>query len=88
MATIAEIERSIQVIRGQRVMLDSDMAKLYGVPTHRLNEQVSRNRDRFHEDFAYQFTQQEFTALISQNATSKSDGAAAENALGSSRNKA
>jgi hypothetical protein len=52
-------------------MLDSDLAKLYGVPTHRLNEQVSRNKERFPSDFAYQLTQQEFTALISQNAISK-----------------
>jgi hypothetical protein len=52
-ATAVEIERSILVIRGQRVMLDSDLAKLYGVPTYRLNEQVSPNKDRFPEDFAY-----------------------------------
>jgi hypothetical protein len=51
-ATIAEIEQSIHVIRGQRVMLDTDLAALYGVPTFRLNEQVSRNRNRFPEDFA------------------------------------
>lgn len=56
--TALEIEQSIHVIRGQRVMLDSDLAKLYGVPTYRLNEQVSRNKDRFPEDFAYQLTQQ------------------------------
>jgi hypothetical protein len=70
-ATAIEIERSIHVIRGQRVMLDSDLAKLYDVATQRLNEQVSRNKDRFPVDFAYQLTPQEFTALISQNATSK-----------------
>jgi hypothetical protein len=70
-ATVEELERSIHVIRGQRVMLDSDLAALYGVPTHRLNEQVSRNKDRFPEDFAYQLTQQEFTSLKSQIAISK-----------------
>jgi hypothetical protein len=70
-ATIEEIERSIHVIRGQRVMLDSDLAILYGVPTHRLNEQVSRNKNRFPEDFSYQLSQQEFTSLISQIAISK-----------------
>jgi len=70
-ATIEEIERSIHVIRGQRVMLDSDLAILYGVPTHRLNEQVSRNKDRFPDDFSYQLSQQEFTSLISQIAISK-----------------
>jgi hypothetical protein len=70
-ASVVEIERSIHLIRGQRVMLDSDLARLYGVPTHRLNEQVSRNKERFPNDFAYQLSQQEFTALISQNAISK-----------------
>jgi len=70
-ATIEEIERSIHVIRGQRVMLDADLAILYGVTTHRLNEQVSRNKARFPEDFAYQLSQQEFTSLISQIAISK-----------------
>jgi hypothetical protein len=71
LASVRDIEQSIRVIRGQRVMLDADLAKLYGVPTHRLNEQVSRNRDRFPADFAYQITQQEFMSLISQIATSK-----------------
>jgi hypothetical protein len=71
-ATALEIERSIHVIRGQRVMLDADLAKLYRVPTHRLNEQVSRNKDRFPDDFAYQLTLQEFRNLISQNAISSS----------------
>lgn len=69
--TPADIERAIHVVRGQRVMLDSDLAKLYGVTTSRLNEQLSRNKDRFPEDFAFQLTQQEFTALMSQIAISK-----------------
>lgn len=64
------IERVIFVVRGQRVMLDADLAELYGVQTRRLNEQVARNLDRFPEDFAFQLTQQEFTNLISQIATS------------------
>ncbi len=71
-ATIEEIERSIHVIRGQRVMLDADLAILYRVPTRQLNQQVSRNKDRFPDDFAYQLTQQEFTNLISQIVTSSS----------------
>ena len=66
-----EIENAIHVVRAQRVMLDSDLAKLYGVTTRRLNEQVQRNKDRFPEDFAFQLTQQEFTVLMSQIATSK-----------------
>ena len=69
--TPAEIEQAIHVVRGQRVMLDSDLAKLYGVTTGRLNEQLSRNKDRFPEDFAFQLTQREFTALMSQIAISK-----------------
>ena len=68
---IEQIDRSIHVIRGQRVMLDFDLAKLYGVQTLRLNEQVRRNRDRFPDDFAFQLTEQEFRALISQIAISK-----------------
>ena len=67
----AELEQAIHVVRGQRVMLDSDLAKLYGVTTSALNQAVSRNTDRFPDDFAYRLTKQEFTALISQNVTSK-----------------
>lgn len=70
-ATVEEIERSIHVIRGQRVMLDADLAALYGVPTRVLNQQVSRNADRFPEDFAYQLTEQEFRSLTSQIVISK-----------------
>lgn len=70
-AIAAEIERAIHVFRGQRVMLDSDLALLYGVTTRALNQQVSRNKERFPEDFAFPLTQQEFTALMSQIVTSK-----------------
>lgn len=69
---IEQIERTIHVIRGQRVMLDFDLAKLYGLPTARLNEQVRRNLERFPEDFAFQLSRQEFTNLMSQFATSSS----------------
>jgi hypothetical protein len=62
----------IATIRGQRVLLDSDLAKLYGVTTTRLNEQVKRNLDRFPTDFMFRLTQEEWDALISQIATSKS----------------
>lgn len=61
----------IHVIKGHRVVLDSDLAELYGVTTYRLNEQVKRNRDRFPRDFLFQLTEQEVTALRSQNAISK-----------------
>jgi hypothetical protein len=72
LATVDEIERSIHIIRGQRVMLDADLAKLYGVTTKQLNQQVSRNNDRFPEDFAYQLTPQEVSNLKSQFVTSSS----------------
>ncbi len=60
------IEQKILLIRGQKVMLDSDLAKLYGVSTKRLNEQVSRNPGRFPPDFSFQINIQEVTALRSQ----------------------
>ena len=62
----------IYLIRGQKVLLDSDLAELYGVETRRLNEQVNRNKARFPEDFMFRLNDQEFTGLISQFATSKS----------------
>jgi hypothetical protein len=65
-----KIERRILFIRGERVILDSDLAELYGVETRRLNQQVSRNRDRFPEDFSFRLTNKEVTALMSQFATS------------------
>ena len=64
------IESLIRVIRGQQVMLDSDLAFLYGVETKRLNEQVKRNRERFPDDFMFQLTKEEQDCLKSQNATS------------------
>ncbi len=67
---IERIASQIYLIRGQKVMLDSDLATLYGVMTGRLNEQVKRNLRRFPEDFAFQLTQEEFAALMSQNAIS------------------
>jgi hypothetical protein len=71
---VERIERLIYLIRGQKVMLDSDLAEIYGVTTRRLNEQVRRNLDRFPSDFAFQLTRQELTNLMSQFATSSSYG--------------
>ena len=65
------IERRIYLIRGQKAMLDSDLAELYQVSTGRLNEQVSRNRSRFPADFMFQLTRQESDSLRSQIATLK-----------------
>ena len=59
----------ILTIRDQKVVLDSDLARVYSVTTKRLNEQLRRNRKRFPEDFAFQLTAEEFTALTSQFAT-------------------
>jgi hypothetical protein len=58
------------LIRGQRVMLDSDLAAIYQVSTKRLNQQLRRNRSRFPVDFAFQITAEELTNLKSQIATS------------------
>lgn len=59
LAPIERIEQAILLIRGQKVMLDSDLARLYGVPTKRLNEQVRRNQRRFPPDFMFQLTKAE-----------------------------
>jgi hypothetical protein len=67
-----DIQRLVHVVRGQRVMLDFDLARLYGVRTAALNQAVRRNADRFPGDFAYQLTQQEVTNLMSQIVTSSS----------------
>jgi hypothetical protein len=67
---IANLEAAIHLIRGQRVMLDADLAMIYGVTTKRLNQQLKRNRLRFPPDFAFQLTVQEFRNLKSQIATS------------------
>lgn len=66
------IVQAIRVIRGQKVLLDADLAALYGVETKRFNEQVKRNQQRFPEDFMFQLIEEEFAALRSQNATSNS----------------
>jgi ORF6N domain len=68
------VESRILLIRGQKVMLDSDLAELYGVTTKRFNEQVKRNRNRFPEDFMFMLTKEEAEILRSQFATSSSWG--------------
>jgi hypothetical protein len=68
---IASVERRIYFIRGQKVMLDTDLAELYTVPTFRLNEQVKRNRHRFPADFMFQLSPKEAACLTSQFAMSK-----------------
>ncbi len=68
------LQSLILVLRGQRVMLGSDLARIYGVELKRLNEQVKRNLERFPEDFAFQVNRQEFAVLKSQIATASSHG--------------
>src|SRR6266567_7532710 len=70
-ATNEPIEPAIRVIRGQRVILDSDLANIYGVTTARLNQQVNRNLAKFPPDFMFRLTRDEFNSLMLQIATSK-----------------
>lgn len=69
--SLARVERTIHVIRGQKVMLDSDLAEVYGVPTKALVQATKRNRDRFPEDFMFQLTAEESESLRSQIVTLK-----------------
>ena len=70
-APLASVDSHIRVIRGQRVMLDSDLAALYHVQTSRLNQAVKRNASRFPEDFMFQVTEKELECLMSQIVISK-----------------
>ena len=64
----------IYVIRGQQVMLDFDLAEIYGYSTSAFNQQVNRNIEKFDEDFMFRLTQQEFENLMSQNVISSWGG--------------
>lgn len=64
---LSQVESMIYVIRGQRVMLDRDLADLYGVETRTLNQSVKRNIDRFPEDFMFKLSQEEFSKLALHN---------------------
>ncbi len=68
--SIDTLAARIHFLRGQKVMLDADLAELYGVPTKRFNEQVKRNIERFPADFMFQLTDEEHESLRSQFATS------------------
>src|SRR2546428_13817166 len=70
--TTDQLGRLIYEIRGQRVMLDSDLASIYGVETKALNRAVKRNRDRFPKDFVFQLTRHESELLRRQFGTLKS----------------
>jgi hypothetical protein len=64
-----DVDRRILIIRGQSVMLDRDLARIYGVSTKQLNQQVRRNRERFPEDFMFQLTEKEADTMRSQIVT-------------------
>ena len=83
-ASVEQIESQIFLIRGQKVMLDADLAELYGVETKRFNEQVRRNSERFPEDFMFQLTAEEYANLRSQFDTSslRSQIATSNNSVG------
>ncbi len=68
---IPDVDGIIRTVRKQRIILDTDLAALYGVQTFRFNEAVKRNRSRFPEDFMFQLTKEEADALTSQIAMSK-----------------
>jgi hypothetical protein len=67
-----EIISQIYFIRGRKVMIDSDLARIYGVTTARLNQQVTRNQDRFPSDFMFELSLEEYRNLMLQIATSSS----------------
>jgi phage regulator Rha-like protein len=69
-ALVLPVESRIIVLRHQKVILDSDLAELYGVPVKRLNEQIKRNQERFPSDFMFQLNPEEQASLRSQSATS------------------
>jgi hypothetical protein len=71
MVSTQDITRAILVLRGHRVLLDTELASLYGVATKRFNEQVRRNRKRFPPDFMFQLTAEEISSLRSQIAALK-----------------
>ena len=72
LTVLEPVEPLIRELRGERVIFDSDLARIYGVPTFRFNEAVKRNQDRFPADFRFQLTPVEFDNLISQIAISSS----------------
>jgi len=71
---VERIEKCIFLIRGEKVMLDRDLARLYGVQTYNLNKAVSRNRDRFPNDFMFRLSQEEFNHLRFQSDASSWGG--------------
>jgi hypothetical protein len=80
---IRAVEATILAIRGQKVILDADLARVHGVPTKALNQAVKRNPEKFPEDFAFRLTAQEVTYLKSQSVTSSDDAIRSQFVTGS-----
>jgi len=85
--TTVDITTLIVTARGKRVILDRDLAGLYGTTTKRLNEQVKRNRNRFPDDFMFQLTAKEWADLTSQIAMSNAQSNRSQFATGSQRHR-
>jgi hypothetical protein len=62
LANMPKLDELIREVRGQKVILDTDLARIYGIPTFRFNEAIKRNRERFPEDFMFRLTVAEFAA--------------------------
>jgi hypothetical protein len=73
LSVLEDIKSKIHTIRGKQVMLDSDLAELYEVPTGNLNRAVKRNNESFPEDFCFSLTKEEFKNLKCQNGIARSD---------------
>ncbi|HEY5233165.1 MAG TPA: ORF6N domain-containing protein [Verrucomicrobiae bacterium] len=86
-ATVENISSLIRTIRGQKVILDSDLAQIFKVPTFRFNEAVKRNRPRFPDDFLFQLTAKEFQSLTSQFAMLKPSANPSQFAMGSMKHR-
>ena len=81
------IESVIQTVRGEKIILDADLARIYGVTTKRLNEQVKRNPDRFPSDFVFRLTQAEWERLVGRIANSDRPENRSQIATGSQRHR-
>jgi hypothetical protein len=86
-SSVDDIGLLIRTIRGQRVILDFDLARIFGVPTFRFNEAVKRNRERFPDDFLFQLNAEEAKSLTSQNAILEQSGNPSQIAMGSQKHR-
>jgi hypothetical protein len=82
---VSQVERMIYLLRGHKVMVDSDLATLYGVPTKVLNQAVRRNRERFPEDFMFQLSEEQFNLLLRSQIVASSEGNRSQIVTGSGK---